>query len=53
MCHGTDLSALATPGQPVYWTGCPGCTSIAPHAAILGIATRGVGEIPPYAYGWI
>ena len=30
MCDGTDLSALAAPGQPVYWTGCPGCTSIAP-----------------------
>ena len=39
MCHGTDLYALAAPGQPFYWTGCPGCTSIAPHAAVLGIAT--------------
>ena len=53
MCHGIDLYALPALGQPVYWTGCPGCTLFAPLAAILRIATWGVGKIPPYAYGWI
>ena len=49
MCHGSDLYALAAPGQTSLLDWLPRCTLSAPPVMVLRTATQGVGENPPYA----